>query len=212
MYITVDKNNYIENYAIIGLIENGIETEDITDQEELALFQQYPSAFKFTDNTFTLDNEKLEELKREEESSFLTRMYIPNGAKSSLELFRILLNTTELSEENKMRVSGLYLTWEPGKYKVGDIRNYNGQTWECFQAHDNSVYPDINPNNAAWFTFWRPLHGKSSETARPFVPVKGAHDMYHTGEYAYFNGKLYKCIQDTAYSPEDYDRAWQEEE
>ena len=91
-------------------------------------------------------------------------------------------------------------------------KKYNGQTWECFQAHDNSVYPDINPNNAAWFTFWRPLHGKSSETARPFVPVKGAHDMYHTGEYAYFNGKLYKCIQDTAYSPEDYDRAWQEEE
>ena len=212
MYITVDKNNYIENYAIIGSIENGIETENITDEEELALFQQYPSAFKFTDNTFTLDNEKLEELKKEEEDFFLTRMYIPNGAKSSLELCRILLNTTELSEENKMRVSGLYLTWKPGKYEVGDIRNYNGQTWECFQAHDNSVYPDINPNNAAWFTFWRPLHGKSPETARPFVPVQGAHDMYHIGEYAYFNGKLYKCIQDTAYSPKDYAQAWQEEE
>lgn len=212
MYITIDKDNYVENYAIIGSIENGIETEDITDQEELALLRQYPSAFKFTDNTLTLDNEKLEELKREEESSFLTRMYIPNGTKSSIELCRVLLNITELSEENKMKASGLYLTWESGKYKVGDIRNYNGQTWECFQAHDNSVYPDIKPNNAAWFTFWRPLHGKSPETARPFVPVQGAHDMYHTGEYAYFNEKLYKCIRDTAYSPEVYVLAWQEEE
>jgi len=212
MYITIDKDNYVENCAIIGSIENGIEIEDITDEEELALFRQYPSAFKFTDNTFTLDNEKLEELKKEKENFLLTRMYIPNETKSFVELCRVLLNTTELSEENKMKVSGFYLTWEPGKYKVGDIRNYNGQTWECFQAHDNSVYPDIKPNNAAWFTFWRPLHGKSPETARPFVPVQGAHDMYHTGEYAYFNGKLYKCIQDTAYSPEDYARAWQEEE
>lgn len=212
MYITVDKNNYIENYAIIGLIENGIEIEDITDEEELILFQQYPSAFKFTDNTLTIDSEKLEELKKEEESFLLARTYIPKGTKSSIELCRILLNTAELSEENKIKVSGLYLTWEPGKYEVGDIRNYSGQTWECFQAHDNLVYPDIKPDNAAWFTFWRPLHGKSPETARPFVPVQGAHDMYHIGEYAYFNGKLYKCIQDTAYSPKDYAQAWQEEE
>ena len=54
-----------------------------------------------------------------------------------------------------------------------------------------------------------PLHGKSPETARPFVPVQGAHDMYKIGEYAVFEDALYKCVQDTAYSPADYAPAWE---
>lgn len=140
---------------------------------------------------------------------------IVNGAKSirmALQYFLSVLSDSVQDDDSRIRVSGLYEPWMAGKYEVGDIRNAGGQTWECFQAHDCAVYPDIKPSSDAWFTFWRPLHGKFPETTRPFVPVQGAHDMYHIGEYAYFNGKLYKCIQDTAYSPEDYAQAWQEEE
>lgn len=100
----------------------------------------------------------------------------------------------DLDDDSRIRVSGLYEPWTAGKHEAGDIRNAAGQTWECFQAHDCAVYPDIKPGSDAWFTFWRPLHGKTPETARPFVPVQGA---------------LYKCVQDTAYSPADYAQAWE---
>ena len=109
-----------------------------------------------------------------------------------------------------MQVSGLYPSWMPGKYEVGNMRNAGDQTWECYQNHDNAVYPDIKPGSPAWFTFWRPLHGKSPETARPFVPVQGAHDMYRAGEYMIWtDGMIYRCKQDTNFSPADYPQAWE---
>ena len=113
-------------------------------------------------------------------------------------------------DDERLRASGLYEDWAAGAYQVGDIRNAAGQTWECFQAHDNAAYPDIRPGESAWFTFWRPLHGKTPETARPFVPVQGAHDMYKAGEYMiYTDGKVYRCLSDTNFSPEDYPQAWE---
>ena len=87
------------------------------------------------------------------------------------------------SDDKRIRASGLYEEWLEG---------------------------DIKPDNPAWFTFWRPLHGTSPETARPFVPVQGAHDMYRVGEYMiYTDGKTYQCKQDTNFSPEDYAQAWE---
>lgn len=114
------------------------------------------------------------------------------------------------TDDQRLRASGLYEDWSLGSYQVGDIRNHGGQTWECFQAHDNATYPDINPDNGAWYTFWRPLHGTSLETARPFTPVQGAHDMYRAGEYMiYTDGLTYKCLNDTNFSPEEYGQAWE---
>ena len=114
------------------------------------------------------------------------------------------------TDDQRLRASGLFADWAAGSYQVGDIRNAKDQTWECFQAHDNATYPDINPDNAAWYTFWRPLHSKSPETARPFTPVQGAHDMYRAGEYMiYTDGLTYKCLSDTNFSPEEYAAAWE---
>ena len=121
-----------------------------------------------------------------------------------------LAGATVDTDDKRIRASGLYEDWTEGKYQVDDIRNNGGQTWECFQAHDNATHPDIKPDNSAWYTFWRPLHGTSPETARPFVPVQGAHDMYRVGEYMiYTDGKTYKCMQDTNFSPKDYAQAWE---
>jgi len=124
---------------------------------------------------------------------------------------RMNLSGAEITDDDqRIRASGLYDDWTPGKFNVGDIRNANGQTWECFSAHDNAVYPDIKPDNSAWFTFWRPLHGKTKETARPFVPVQGSHDIYRAGEYMiYTDGLTYHCKQDTNFSPTDYPDAWE---
>ena len=114
------------------------------------------------------------------------------------------------SSEKRLRASALYPDWTPGSHAAGEYYNAEGQTWECFQAYDNGVYPDIRPGEAAWYTFNRPLHGKSPETARPFVPVQGAHDMYRAGEcMIWTDGAVYRCVQDTNFSPADYAAAWE---
>ena len=134
-----------------------------------------------------------------------------NALESAIYYSQMLANgQTVETDDQRLRASGLFADWAAGSYQVGDIRNAKGQTWECFQAHDNATYPDINPDNAAWYTFWRPLHGKSPETARPFTPVQGAHDMYRAGEYMiYTDGLTYKCLSDTNFSPEEYGQAWE---
>ena len=113
------------------------------------------------------------------------------------------------TDEERITVSGLYADWEYGKHIAGEIYNANRQTWECFQAYDNAVHPDIVPGNSAWYTFNRPLHGKSRETAREFVQPTGSHDIYKAGEWMIFTAKYYRCKQDTAHSPADYAAAWE---
>jgi hypothetical protein len=114
------------------------------------------------------------------------------------------------TDDKRIRASGLYPEWQEGKHAKGDIYNADGQTWECYQEYDNATYPDIRPGESAWYTFNRPLHGTTPETARPFVPVQGAHDMYRAGEYmVWTDGKTYRCKEDTNFSPEDYPQAWE---
>lgn len=115
-------------------------------------------------------------------------------------------------DDKRIRASGLYEDWAPGAHVAGEIFNADGQTWECFQAYDNAVYPDIAPGNSAWFTFNRPLHGKSPETARHWVAPAGAHDIYRNGEYMIWtDGNVYRCIaaNGTNFSPGDYAGAWE---
>lgn len=117
------------------------------------------------------------------------------------------------TDDKRIRASGLYPEWKAGKHSKGETYNADGQTWECFQEYDNAVYPDIRPGESAWHTFNRPLHGTTPETARPFVPVQGAHDMYRAGEYAIWtDGETYRCKADTNFSPADYPQAWEKVE
>ena len=203
------KDSYVESYAVIGSIDNGIEIED-PPAEVLEDFVLHYTAYKLENGQLILDEDKLAAEQAAAEQAALTARYIPSEAQSAAAVGRMVLaQMAGLDDDARIRVSGLYELWIAGKYEAGDIRNSGGQTWECFQAHDCAVYPDIKPGSDAWFTFWRPLHGKSPETARPFVPVQGAHDMYKIGEYAVFEDALYRCAQDTAYSPADYAPAWE---
>lgn len=104
--------------------------------------------------------------------------------------------------------SALYDEWQEGKHVAGDVFCVGGEPWECFQNYDNAVYPDIKPGNSAWYTFNRPFHGTSRETARNFVHPTGAHDIYKKGEWAVQGGKFTECLSDTSYSLEEYSAAW----
>lgn len=210
MKIRTNEDGYVTDYALVGDISDSIEVPDLTE-DELNTFIENHGAYKLTDGVLVLDEDKLATDKAEAEAQALSKQYIPSEQQSMAVVRRMMLKQLTIDDdEERIQISGLYEAWQPGKYEVGDIRNHGGQTWECFQTHDNAVYPDIKPGNSAWFTFWRPLHGKSPETARPFVAVQGAHDMYKAGEYAVYGNILYRCISDTAYSPEEYAAAWEE--
>lgn len=148
--------------------------------------------------------------------------YIPTVEQSAVVMMRSVfaVQAPDMDDDQIIQVSGLADDWAPGNHKIGDVFNTrNGvhadgekwdQTWEVFAGYDNATFPDIKPGSSSWYTFNRPLHGKTPETARPFVAPMGAHDMYHTGEYAVWtDGKTYRCKSDTNFSPKDYPDAWE---
>ena len=112
-------------------------------------------------------------------------------------------------DNDRLAAGALYPKWIEGEHAAGELYTARGQVWECIQAYDHAVYPDIVPGGAAWGTFHRPLHATSPDTARPWVQPTGAHDIYKAGEYMTLDGVLYKCLQDTAYSPAEYAAAWE---
>lgn len=200
--------------------------EEVKEQKHEELLHEYPNGGKeyieVIDVPYQPAKEAWDEYEdilvyvpygQEQINRNLSARYIPSASSSAAALEKVLLKTMTITEdETKLSISGLYEEWAAGKYEVGDIRNYAGQTYECHQAHDNSIYPDITPDNAqTWATFWKPLHGKSAATARLWVkPWAGTTDMYHSGEYMiYTDGKTYKCISDTVYSPEEYSSHWE---
>lgn len=148
--------------------------------------------------------------------------YIPTPEESAVVMMRAAFasQAATMDDETILQCSGLADDWAPGNHTVGEVFNTRDgvhadgpewdQTWEVYQAYNNDVYQDVAPGNSAWYTFNRPLHGKSKETARPFVKVQGSHDIYRSGEYmVYTDGKTYRCKSDTNYSPEDYPQHWE---
>lgn len=100
--------------------------------------------------------------------------------------------------------------WAAGSHLVGETYTAMGQIWECFQAYNNAIYPDIAPGQAAWYTFNRPYHGTSPETAMPWVAPTGAHDIYNHGEYmVWTDGMIYKNLLATNFGPVEYPGAWE---
>ena len=125
---------------------------------------------------------------------------------------------TVAEDDQRIRASGLYEDWKPGKWHVGDICNTRTddgaieQTWECYQGYDNATHPDIRPGSPAWFTFMRPLHGKTPETARPWAKPTHSKDIYLYGECMIFvDGITYRCVaaNGTDFSPAEYAPAWE---
>lgn len=132
---------------------------------------------------------------------------------SSIYLSRLQLKGESVDDDDKrIRASGLYDDWAAGAHIVGEIYNSGGQTWECYQAYDNATHPDIVPGNAAWFTFNRPLHGKTPETARPWVTPTHSMDIYQYDEYMIWtDGSIYRCVSltGTNFSPDGYPDGWE---
>lgn len=129
---------------------------------------------------------------------------------SAVNMTRFLMKGAKPTTADEIiRCSAIYEEWEVGVHSKDDIYTVSGDPWECLQDYDNAVYPDIAPGKSAWYTFNRPYHGTSRETARNFVHPTGAHDIYKAGEWAIQGGKFTECVLDTSYSMEEYAAAWE---
>ena len=129
-------------------------------------------------------------------------------------LARTIVTAKVAENENKtlgIQCMALFEPWTKGNYKVGDVRTdpKTGYPYECITQHNSISNPDWT---IAVRTLWKPWHSRSLEYALPWEAPTGAHDMYKAGEYMIFTDKsIYKCIQDTNFSPSDYPQAWEKQ-
>lgn len=109
-----------------------------------------------------------------------------------------------------IRCMALFPAYVQNKYhEVGEIALHpdTGYPRECILAYDGTVQQGWTIDNR---TLWKPWHSRQAEYALPWEQPTGAHDMYHAGEYMIWtDDSVRKCIQDTAYSPEEYPQAWE---
>lgn len=150
---------------------------------------------------------------QEAQRQLARKKYLPTAGRSVNILAQMLVAQVlpQADETQTLQLSGLFLAWAPERaYPVGDVCNANDQTWECYAALDPERNPGVTPDTPAWYNFFRPLHGKTSDTARRFVAVHGAHDMYLSGEYmVWTDGMRYRCKRDTSFGPADDAQAWE---
>lgn len=221
MYITVNGSTYqnavrVKSAQAVAFSADGL--AGVVAAGVVALYR---------DDGFEIGSDMVENYLRQEatESGFtLTNIPVPQPVEPAAELvdydeMTSTINAVKLlvasgtipatTDEARITVSGLYPEWTEGSHTAGEVYNTNGQTWECFQAYNNAVYPDINPGNSAWFTFNRPLHGKSKETAREFVRPTHSLDQYFKDEWMIYDGSYWLCLRDTSYSPDDDSTAWE---
>lgn len=142
------------------------------------------------------------------------RMWMSEAQRAKLLALREAMDAAvaEASEsaEKMNGVAALARPWKPGAYEAGDVRRHGDIPYRCVQAHESTENPDWTPDAAP--ALWMQYHGTSRETARPWVQPTGAHDMYRAGEWmVWTDGKAYRCLSDTAYSPAEYGRAWEAE-
>lgn len=131
--------------------------------------------------------------------------------RESIENFYV---TSTASVDEKILSMSLCPEWKSGSHVVGEVYKTTQegvrQIWECIQNYDNDTYPDIVPTDPSWRTFHKPFHGTTLETALEWVAPIGAHDIYKVGEYMlYTDGKIYKCVKDTNFTPEEQSDAWE---
>lgn len=163
-----------------------------------------------------MTEEEIQELQEQgREAIYQERVRPRTEMEGVLALAKSLVATQIADSEDKtlgIQCMALFEPWTKGDYKVGDVRTdpKTGYPYECVTQHDSISNPEWTIKNR---TLWKPWHSKSIEYALPWEAPTGAHDMYKIGEYMIFaDGKVYKALQDTNFSPTEYAQAWEVQE
>ena len=114
---------------------------------------------------------------------------------------------SNLTDEEAVKVKGLYLPWEVGiKYSVDDVRRYGDKLYRCLQAHTSQAdwTPDAVP--ALWVEVSAP--GEYREIKDNMLPT----EAFAKGEVGWYQSKdnLWKSLIDAnVYTPETYPAGWE---
>lgn len=103
--------------------------------------------------------------------------------------------------------------WEPGPFVEGDVREFEGQIYQLIEgkAHDSTANPGWTPS--AEPSLWTLWHGFSRETALPWAPPTGAHNIYKKGEWMIFtDGNTYECLVNTDRGPDVLPEYWRKDD
>ena len=125
---------------------------------------------------------------------------------------QLVKETVKESDDKTVGIAfaDLYPVYVQDKYhEVGEVALHpnTGYPRECMTAYDGTVQQDWTIDTA---TLWKPWHSRKKEYALPWEQPTGAHDMYKSGEYMIWtDGAVYKCTQDTNFSPTEYAQAWE---
>lgn len=162
-----------------------------------------------------MTSEEIEELQEQGKEAIYQEHIRPHTVDECIVTLAKSLVVTQTAESDDktlgIQCMALFEPWTKGNYKAGDVRTdpKTGCPYECIQAHDSTVNTDWDITVR---TLWKPWHSKSLEYALPWEAPTGAHDMYKQGEYMIYTDKnIYKCIQDTNFSPTDYPQAWEKQ-
>lgn len=224
MYITHNENTYPGVRVLSGPGSVRFMGESLSGVSELA-----GVVTVFADNGFEMQRFTPSEFLRQEIQDgnwLLTNKPLPTpqpvvvepvtydlNASTAFAVKLLMADQKPTTADEIIKSSALWDEWEAGKHTVDEIFTVGGDPWKVYQSYDNAVYPDIAPGNQAWYTFNKPLHGTTRETARAFIqPQAGTVDIYHTGEWCIFEGKACKAKRDTNFSPKDYPQDWEVEE
>lgn len=102
----------------------------------------------------------------------------------------------------------LLKAWKEGEHEKGDVVAFEGRPYKCVQDHDSTGIFSWNPEDAQ--SLWANYHGTDAAHALHYVAPTGAHDAYQAGEYAIYNGKVYKCIVNaTVHDPVTLPGSWE---
>ena len=97
--------------------------------------------------------------------------------------------------------------WRRGAYHAGDVVVYADMPYRVVQAHDSTADGAWNPEEAP--SLFALFHGTDAAHALPFKAE--GHNPYMRGEYAAFDGRVYRCLaDDTVHDPKSYTQAWEE--
>lgn len=133
----------------------------------------------------------------------------PNDALKNIQR-QVIIDQLKENDDKTLGVAcmALFDVWTKGNYIEGDVRTdpKTGYPYECVTSHDSISNPEWTIDNR---TLWKPWHSRSLEYALPYEAPTGAHDVYKNGEYVIYENKIYKCIQDTNFSPVEYPQAWE---
>ena len=111
----------------------------------------------------------------------------------------------ELTDDQLLTVAGLFPYWQPNESVEAhvDIRNFQGQLYECIQSH--TTQSDWYPPNVPALWVLKRESGVIAEWVQP-----PAENPYMIGDKVLFEGSVYESlINNNVWSPSAYPAGWE---